>query len=116
MRLPDAPATHQSTLRQFADKWREFSTFATLPRIGHPAKITPRAQQAIIKEVKNPNYLDVHKAHFVDRWEKSLTFWQTRTVICLEDKGFGAIVLPQGLDGKMDTECEATTEWCEVGC
>jgi transposase len=46
---------HQSTVRQNVYKWRRFTTVAPLPRTGRPAKITPRAQRAILKEVrKNP--------------------------------------------------------------
>ena len=46
---------HQSTVRQIVYKWRKFSTVATLPRSGHPAKMTARAQLRMLNEVKkNP--------------------------------------------------------------
>ena len=45
----------QSTVRQIVYKLRKFSTVATLPRSGHPAKMTARAQRRLLKEVKkNP--------------------------------------------------------------
>ena len=44
---------HQSTVRQNVYKWRMFSTVATLPRSGHPAKMTARAQCRMLNEVKN---------------------------------------------------------------
>ena len=45
----------QSTIRQIVYKCRNFSTVATLPRSGHPAKMTARAQHRILNEVKkNP--------------------------------------------------------------
>lgn len=43
---------HQSTVRQTVYKSRRFRTFATVPRSGRPVKITPRAQSAILKEVR----------------------------------------------------------------
>ena len=47
---------HQSTVRQIVYKWKKFSTVATLPRNGHPAKMTARAQRRILNEVKkNPS-------------------------------------------------------------
>uniref|UniRef100_A0AAZ3QD12 Transposase n=1 Tax=Oncorhynchus tshawytscha TaxID=74940 RepID=A0AAZ3QD12_ONCTS len=46
---------HQSTVRQMVYKWRKFSTVATLPRSGRPAKMTARAQYRMLNEVKkNP--------------------------------------------------------------
>ena len=46
---------HQSTGRQIVYKWRKFSTVATHPRSGRPAKMTARAQCRILNEVKkNP--------------------------------------------------------------
>jgi transposase len=46
---------HQSTVRQIVYKWRKFSTVATLPRSGCPAKINARAQHRMLNEVKkNP--------------------------------------------------------------
>jgi transposase len=46
---------HQSTVRQIVYKWRKFSTVATLPRSGRPAKMTARAQCRMLNEVKkNP--------------------------------------------------------------
>ena len=46
---------HQSTVRQIVYKWRKFSIVATLPRSGHPAKMTARAQRRMLNEVKkNP--------------------------------------------------------------
>ena len=46
---------HQSTVRQIVYKWRKFSTVATLPRSGCPAKMTARAQRRMLNEVKkNP--------------------------------------------------------------
>jgi transposase len=46
---------HRSTVRQMVYKWRKFSTVATLPRTGHPAKRTARAQRRMLNEVKkNP--------------------------------------------------------------
>lgn len=46
---------HQSTVRQIVYKWRKFSTVATLPRSGRPAKMTARAQRRMLNEVKkNP--------------------------------------------------------------
>jgi hypothetical protein len=39
-------------VRQIIYKWREFSTVATLPRSGRPAKITARAQRRMLNEVK----------------------------------------------------------------
>ena len=39
-------------------KWRKFSTVATLPRSGHPAKMTARAQRRMLNKVKkNPRVL-----------------------------------------------------------
>jgi transposase len=46
---------HQSTVRQTVYKWRKFITVATLPRSGRSAKMTARAQQRMLNEVKkNP--------------------------------------------------------------
>jgi transposase len=46
---------HQFTVRQIVYKWRKFSTVATLPRSGRPAKMTARAQRRMFNEVKkNP--------------------------------------------------------------
>ena len=46
---------HQSTVRQTVYKWRKFSTVATLPKSGNPAKMTARAQRRMLNEVKkNP--------------------------------------------------------------
>ena len=46
---------HQSTVRHIVYKWRKFSTVATLPRSGCPAKMTARAQRRMLSEVKkNP--------------------------------------------------------------
>ena len=46
---------HQSTVRYIVYKWRKFSTVATLPRTGPPAKMTARAQCRMLNEVKkNP--------------------------------------------------------------
>ena len=46
---------HQSTVRQIVFKWRKFSTVATLPRSGRPAKMTARAHCRMLNEVKkNP--------------------------------------------------------------
>ena len=45
----------QSTVRQIVYKWRKFSTVASLPRSGSPAKMTARAQSRMLNEVKkNP--------------------------------------------------------------
>ena len=45
----------QSMVRQIVYKWRKFSTVATLPRSGHPAKMTARAHRRMLNEVKkNP--------------------------------------------------------------
>ena len=47
---------HQSTERQIVFKWRNFSTVATLPRSGRPAKRTARVQRRMLNEVKkNPS-------------------------------------------------------------
>ena len=47
---------HQSSVRQIVYKWRKFSTVATLPKSGRPAKMTARAQRRMINEVKkNPS-------------------------------------------------------------
>jgi transposase len=43
---------HHSTVRQIVYKWRKFSTDATLPRSGRPAKMTSRAQRRMLNEVK----------------------------------------------------------------
>ena len=46
---------HVSTVRQIVYIWRKFSTAATLPRRGHPVKMTGRAQRRMLNEVKkNP--------------------------------------------------------------
>ena len=47
---------HQSTtVRQIVYKWRKFSTVATLPRSGRPAKMTTIAQRRMLSKVKkNP--------------------------------------------------------------
>jgi transposase len=46
---------HQSTVRQIVYKWRKFSTVATPPRSGRPAKMTARTQCRMLSEVKkNP--------------------------------------------------------------
>ena len=46
---------HKSTVRQIVYKWRKFSTVATLPRSGRPAKMPARAQRRMLNEVKkNP--------------------------------------------------------------
>uniref|UniRef100_A0A3B3R2T1 Tc1-like transposase DDE domain-containing protein n=1 Tax=Paramormyrops kingsleyae TaxID=1676925 RepID=A0A3B3R2T1_9TELE len=46
---------HVSTVRQTVYKWKKFSTVATLPRRGHPVKMTARAQRRMLNEVKkNP--------------------------------------------------------------
>ena len=46
---------HQSMVRQILCKLRKFFTVATLPRSGHPAKMTGRAQCRMLTEVKkNP--------------------------------------------------------------
>jgi transposase len=42
---------HQSTVRQIVYKWKKFSTVATLPRSGCPAKMTARAQCKMLNEV-----------------------------------------------------------------
>ena len=39
-------------VRQIVYKWRKFSTLATLPRSGRPAKMTARAQRRMLNEVK----------------------------------------------------------------
>ena len=44
---------HQSTIRQNVDKWRKFSTVATLPKSVRSAKMTARAQRRMVNEVKN---------------------------------------------------------------
>ena len=42
-------------VRQIVYTWRKFSTVATLPRSGRPAKMTARAQCRMLNEVKkNP--------------------------------------------------------------
>ena len=41
---------HQSTVRQIVYKWRKFSTVATLPGNGCPAKMTARAQCRMLNE------------------------------------------------------------------
>ena len=47
---------HQSMVSQIVYKWRKFSTVATLPRSGCPAKMTSRAQLRMLNEVKkNPS-------------------------------------------------------------
>jgi hypothetical protein len=43
---------HQSMVRQIVYKWRKFSTVATLPRRGRPAKMTARVKCRIFNEVK----------------------------------------------------------------
>jgi transposase len=43
---------HQSKVRQIVYKWRKFSTVATLPMSGHPAKMTAREQHRMPNEVK----------------------------------------------------------------
>ena len=46
---------HQSMVRQIVYKWRMLSTVATLPRSGHPAKMTARSQHRMLNEIKkNP--------------------------------------------------------------
>ena len=45
----------QSMVRQIVYKWRNYSTVATLPRSGRPAKMTATAQCRTLIEVnKNP--------------------------------------------------------------
>uniref|UniRef100_A0A803JTN5 Transposase Tc1-like domain-containing protein n=1 Tax=Xenopus tropicalis TaxID=8364 RepID=A0A803JTN5_XENTR len=42
-------------VRHIVYKWRKFSAAATLPRSGHPVKVTARAQRRMLNEVKkNP--------------------------------------------------------------
>ena len=56
---------HQSTVRQIVYNRRKFSTVATLPRTGRPAKMTTRAQHIMLNEVKqNPTVSakDLHKS------------------------------------------------------
>ena len=54
---------HQSKVRQSVYKWRKFSTVATLPRSGHSAKMTARAQRRMLNEVKkNPKMSDLQKS------------------------------------------------------
>lgn len=43
---------HQSTVREIVYKWREFGTVTSLPRSGHPPKMTTRVQRRILREVK----------------------------------------------------------------
>ena len=43
---------HQSTEREIVHNWRNVSTAATLPRSGHLAKMTTRAQRRMLNEVK----------------------------------------------------------------
>ena len=46
---------HQSTVRQIVNKWRKFSTVATLPKSARPANVTARTQRRMLNEVKtNP--------------------------------------------------------------
>ena len=42
---------HQSMVRHIFYKWRKFSTVATLPKSGRPAKMTARAQCRMLNEV-----------------------------------------------------------------
>ena len=45
----------QSKVRQILNKLRDFSTIATLPRSGRPAKMTARSQRRMLNAVKkNP--------------------------------------------------------------
>ena len=47
---------HPSTVRQKMYKWRAFNMTATLPRSGHPSKLSPRSTRKIINQVKaNPH-------------------------------------------------------------
>uniref|UniRef100_A0A8C5LM91 Transposase n=1 Tax=Leptobrachium leishanense TaxID=445787 RepID=A0A8C5LM91_9ANUR len=45
---------HVSMVRQTVYKWRKFSTVATLPRRGHPVKMTARAHRMFNGVKKNP--------------------------------------------------------------
>ncbi|KAG5841945.1 hypothetical protein ANANG_G00172420 [Anguilla anguilla] len=46
---------HRSTVRAIISKWRTLGTVVNLPRSGRPAKISPRAQRQLIREVtKDP--------------------------------------------------------------
>jgi transposase len=55
----------QSKVRQIVYKWRKFSTVATLPRSGRPAKMTARAQPRMLNEVMKNHRVstkDLHKS------------------------------------------------------
>ncbi|KAF7644157.1 hypothetical protein LDENG_00226770, partial [Lucifuga dentata] len=62
------------TLGQIVHKWRRFSTVATLPRSGCPAKLTPKAQRRILSEVKQ-NPLKNHR-RTMPKTEQAWCPWQ----------------------------------------
>lgn len=54
---------HQSTVRQIIYKWRMFGTVTSLPWSGRPAKMTPRVQCRILREVKKC-VLKTYRSHW----------------------------------------------------
>ena len=46
---------HKNTVASIILKWKTFGTTKTLPRAGHPAKLSHRGRRALVREVtKNP--------------------------------------------------------------
>ena len=45
----------KNTVASIIIKWKKFGTIETLPRAGHPAKLSNRGRKALVREVtKNP--------------------------------------------------------------
>ena len=92
----------KSTVASIILKWKKFGTTRTLPRAGHPAKLSNRERRASVREVtKNPS-LWLSSSDPVWRWEKlpevqpslrhstDLGFmaeWQDRSLSSMKDTG-----------------------------
>jgi len=62
-----------STVTSIISKWKKFGTTRTLPRAGHPAKLSGQGRRALVWEVmKNPMVTLKELQHFsVERGEPS---------------------------------------------
>jgi hypothetical protein len=53
--LRDRIANQNNTVDSIIPKWKKFGTTKTLPRAGHPAKLSNLGRRALVREVtKNP--------------------------------------------------------------
>lgn len=50
---------HPSTVRQTVYRWIRFRSVVSLPRSGRPARISPRTQHRIIREVKKTKHFPI---------------------------------------------------------